>query len=398
MAICPKGHDSIADDFCDMCGRPIGQQSMSQGTSQGSASQGGQYGGSGQYGAGQSGSGQYSGAGQSGGYGQPSGYQPTADYGGYAPGPPQLCPICHTPRDGEAPFCEACGHNYVTGQPPVTSDPLVDGYDQGGQAGGYPSTGHGTHPGFGGIDGSSAGRQPYPETHAPGPHSGPHSGHSGPHTGQYSAPQSGSLTAQPQIPYQSAPPGTGYQQPVDQGYPEDLGGGGTVLGSGPLYVPPPQHAPPGPYTPPSPPPPAPEQRYAWTVRVTADREYFERVVAQGGPDAHAMRFPPYHEPWHVALYGERMRVGRRRAGETASAGPEIDLSGPPADPGISHLHVVLMGHPDGSWSLVDPGSTNGTTLNGGNRAIDFNVPVDLHDGDRIHVGAWTTLEVQLHQV
>ena len=40
--------------------------------------------------------------------------------------------------------------------------------------------------------------------------------------------------------------------------------------------------------------------------------------------------------------------------------PEIDLSTEPADPGISHLHAVLIAEPNGTWRLVDPGSTNGT--------------------------------------
>lgn len=133
----------------------------------------------------------------------------------------------------------------------------------------------------------------------------------------------------------------------------------------------------------------------WIVTVTADQEYFRRVVAQGGPDASGMRFPPYHEPWTVQLDGTRMRVGRRRTTETASGGPEIDLSGPPSDPGISHLHVVFLNQDGTGWTLVDPGSRNGTTINGGEEAIDANVPITLRDGDRVHVGAWTTLEIHV---
>jgi pSer/pThr/pTyr-binding forkhead associated (FHA) protein len=132
----------------------------------------------------------------------------------------------------------------------------------------------------------------------------------------------------------------------------------------------------------------------WTVVVTADQEYFQRVVAQGGPDAHSMRFPPYYEPWSVELRGERMRVGRRRNNETSTS-PEIDLTGPPGDPGISHLHCVLIERADGGWMLVDPGSRNGTTFNGSADTVDVNVPVELRDGDCIHVGAWTTLQVRV---
>ncbi|NUU22101.1 MAG: FHA domain-containing protein [Streptomycetaceae bacterium] len=310
MAICPKGHDSIADDFCDRCGRPIGQQSMSQGTQYGGVQHSSQHSQHSQHG------------GQSSGTFGPATLQPTGDYG-YPQGPPQLCVVCHTPRGGEARFCEACGNDFDASPPP----PPPSGYDQGPPPGQWqqPVPAQPTH-------------DPYP-THPPG----------------YPPPPPGGYTEPP--PYTH--PGTQYPEPG---------------------------------------PPSTHQGLAWTVWVTADAEYFERVVSQGGPDAHAMRFPPYHEAWHVSLRGERMRVGRRRAGETGSGAPEIDLSGPPADPGISHLHVVLMSRPDGSWALVDPGSTNGTTLNGGQRAIDVNVPVDLRDGDRIHVGAWTTLEVRVHQM
>jgi pSer/pThr/pTyr-binding forkhead associated (FHA) protein len=73
--------------------------------------------------------------------------------------------------------------------------------------------------------------------------------------------------------------------------------------------------------------------------------------------------------------------------------PEIDLTGPPSDPGISRLHAVLLPRPDGGWAVLDPGSTNGTSVNYAAEpiAVDTEVPVD--EGDRIHVGAYTTLVV-----
>jgi len=48
---------------------------------------------------------------------------------------------------------------------------------------------------------------------------------------------------------------------------------------------------------------------------------------------------------------------------------------------------------DGGWSVVDLDSANGTYLNGGTDPIAPNTPVPLHDGDRIHLGAWTTLTI-----
>jgi pSer/pThr/pTyr-binding forkhead associated (FHA) protein len=47
---------------------------------------------------------------------------------------------------------------------------------------------------------------------------------------------------------------------------------------------------------------------------------------------------------------------------------------------------------------VDPGSTNGTTLNDAPAAITPNTPVALADGDRIHLGAWTTITIRHGEV
>ncbi len=81
-----------------------------------------------------------------------------------------------------------------------------------------------------------------------------------------------------------------------------------------------------------------------------------------------------------------------RRGSRGCLAPEIDLAGPPADPGISHLHAVLIAQQDGTWLLLDHGSSNGTQLNG--RQIASGVPVKLRDGDRISLGAWTLLTVR----
>jgi pSer/pThr/pTyr-binding forkhead associated (FHA) protein len=43
---------------------------------------------------------------------------------------------------------------------------------------------------------------------------------------------------------------------------------------------------------------------------------------------------------------------------------------------------------------VDPGSTNGTTVNGSADPIPVNVEVPLRDGDRIHIGVWTTIRLE----
>lgn len=124
----------------------------------------------------------------------------------------------------------------------------------------------------------------------------------------------------------------------------------------------------------------------WTATAAADRSYFDRVSVDG------VEFPLVCPPRTFELSGGQVRVGRRSASKGIA--PEIDLSGPPLDPGISHLHLVLTRDPQlGGWLVVDPGSTNGASLNGSGELLPAQRPVALSDGDRIHLGAWTTLTV-----
>ncbi|MCO6010697.1 FHA domain-containing protein [Actinoallomurus purpureus] len=126
----------------------------------------------------------------------------------------------------------------------------------------------------------------------------------------------------------------------------------------------------------------------WAAVVIADREYHDRVVTEGED----FTFPPYCPSRRIPLAGEQVRIGRRSV--SRGLAPEIDLSEPPADPGVSHTHAVLLAKPDGTWTVVDPGSTNGTTINEGDTPIPVNVEVPLRDGDRVHVGVWTTITLR----
>jgi hypothetical protein len=134
---------------------------------------------------------------------------------------------------------------------------------------------------------------------------------------------------------------------------------------------------------------APAAAASWTAVVTADRDYFDTVVAANGPDAATLEFPGYCPERRFRLSGAEMRIGRRSVSRGLQ--PEIDLTGPPADTGVSHLHAVLLAQPDGSWAIVDPGSANGTKLNA--QDLSIGVRTALHDGDRICLGAWTRLTI-----
>ena len=94
----------------------------------------------------------------------------------------------------------------------------------------------------------------------------------------------------------------------------------------------------------------------------------------------------------VALAAAEVLIGRRN--EARAIEPAIDLSGPLADPGVSHRHALLTRLEDGDYQLADLDSTNGTTLNEGDVTLEPGRPHRLADGDRIHLGAWTTITVR----
>lgn len=129
---------------------------------------------------------------------------------------------------------------------------------------------------------------------------------------------------------------------------------------------------------------------AWTLTATADRAFFERMQAHNGPDAARLVFPVVYPPRQFALDRDQIFIGRRS--RSRGIDPDIDLSAAPEDSAVSHNHAAIIAT-DGGWALVDIGSSNGTYLNGSLEPLVPNQPVVLSAGDRIHLGAWTTLTV-----
>jgi pSer/pThr/pTyr-binding forkhead associated (FHA) protein len=292
MAICPNGHDSVSDDFCDTCGMRIG--------------------GSPPPGSPQSGS-------HATGSSPASGATPSA-WPDPAASAAEPCPGCGTPRNGQ--FCEACGHNFVGPRytPTTASAPAPSaarGYSQSQPGPG----GYGSSPSAPGSGGYSSAQAPPP---APPP-------------------------APPLQPVPSAPPVPASPSMSSFPYPQAT----------------------------------------WTAVVGADRAYYEQVQTVTGSEGTAVTFPSYYAERRFQLVGNQMRIGRRSV--SRGLAPEIDLTGPPADPGISRLHAVLIATPDGNWAVLDPGSVNGTLVNGSEIGVGDQVP--LHDGDRINLGAWTAITV-----
>jgi hypothetical protein len=174
---------------------------------------------------------------------------------------------------------------------------------------------------------------------------------------------------------------------------ESCGFNFSTLAGSPRPAPSYPSAPQAPLAPSAPTAPAPSSfpypQNTWTAEVGADHAYYERVQAVTGPEGAAVAFPAHYTERRFQMLGNQMRIGRRSV--SRGLAPEIDLTGPPADPGISRLHAVLIAAPDDSWAVLDPGSANGTLLNGTEIAIGDQIP--LHDGDRINLGAWTAITV-----
>jgi hypothetical protein len=143
-------------------------------------------------------------------------------------------------------------------------------------------------------------------------------------------------------------------------------------------------------------PPVPADRMpeaaTWTATVTADRAYFDSVMAVDGPDAGGIAFPPYCPDRHFPLAGKEISIGRQS--RSRGIHPDIDLVGPPEDPGVSHLHALLLAQEDGSWSIVDLDSANGTVVNDEPNPLAPNMPRQLKDGDRVYIGAWTRITLR----
>jgi FHA domain len=262
--------------------------------------------------------------------------------GGGATGEPaaQPCPRCGTPRSGR--FCEVCRFDFVSGTPTAA------------------------HPG--------------PESRAATPGNG-HTGAMPPASPAAAAATNGATGAGPAA--SAASPATASGE--TGATPLAAVAGETsatplMAAAGETGAAPPA-------------PPGPAEATAWWAVVTADRDYFDRVVALGGPEATAISFPPYCPERRFSLgtprAGEERQIGRHSL--SRGTDPAIDLTGPPSDPGVSRLHAVLIGQADGSWAVLDPGSENGTLVN--DQEIAIGVQVRLHDGDRIHLGAWTAITI-----
>jgi serine/threonine protein kinase len=131
------------------------------------------------------------------------------------------------------------------------------------------------------------------------------------------------------------------------------------------------------------------QSVTWLAVVTADRAYYNTVDAIDEQAEAPISFPEGLPERRIPLAGTEVRIGRRSS--RLPYEPEIDLYGPPRDPGVSRQHAKLVPAPDGTWNVVDLGTDNGIAVNG--RDVRSGGTVPLRPGDQIHLGAWTRITI-----
>jgi hypothetical protein len=124
-----------------------------------------------------------------------------------------------------------------------------------------------------------------------------------------------------------------------------------------------------------------------TLTLGADRPHWERMVGSGEP-----AFPAQPPSQSFELSGEQATLGRIRV--NAAVDVDIALTGPDADPAVSHYQCEFVRNPDtGTWSVRDSGSANGTWINDAEAPLADAAVHVLAKGDRILIGAWTCLTV-----
>jgi hypothetical protein len=118
-----------------------------------------------------------------------------------------------------------------------------------------------------------------------------------------------------------------------------------------------------------------------------DRTHWERMVGSGEPE-----FPTVGPTLNFELTGDRAVLGRVRTG--APIDVDLALTGTAADPAVSHNQCVFERDGD-VWTVNDAGSSNGTWINDASEPLAPGTTHTLAHGDRILIGAWTSLTVQI---
>ncbi len=127
------------------------------------------------------------------------------------------------------------------------------------------------------------------------------------------------------------------------------------------------------------------------VEVAVDQAYYESVVADGEL-VFPQSIPP---PIYADLVGTEIHIGR--TSESRAIHPDVDVADLTGDPAVSSRHAVVRGTADGTMTITDVGSTNGTYVNSfSGSGIGVGQPIVIGPGVDVYVGAWTRLRFALN--
>jgi FHA domain len=338
MARCPAGHESEASDYCDTCGLVIGAESAGTSVSAVAAPP--------------------IPAAAVPGPGLPAAAAPASGGG---------CPVCHAERNGR--FCEECGYDFELAEamPEITMTPGVAPAEPAAGGNGSASAAQGLDldAELARAEAAAAASPPAPESE-PAPTSAPEPQPSTPETSTTET----STATEPESESESE---SGSELPAPD--PEAEAGAEAAISLASVLSP----ASTSPLT------------AELTLVVNADRDYYKAQIERGDIIESEFPFPKYPHERRFTFAQSPIRIGRASA--SRGIAPEIDLTGPPLDPAVSHLHAQLIRHDEG-WVVVDLGSANGTRLNDAEEPLEAETEIPVHRGDRVHLGVWTTITLQ----
>ncbi len=140
----------------------------------------------------------------------------------------------------------------------------------------------------------------------------------------------------------------------------------------------------------APPPTRQRSTAEWVAVVSADHRYFESNQAESPDDT--VTFPTDAEVREVPLTSNEILIGRRS--DSKGIFPAIDLSEPPSDPGRVPQARRPAPQPDGDGWSSTRGRPTAPWCAARSPPIKPGDAVRLHDGDHLHVGAWTRITLR----
>lgn len=122
--------------------------------------------------------------------------------------------------------------------------------------------------------------------------------------------------------------------------------------------------------------------------ITPDKAYFDAVVSEG-----ELEYPePPPSGTEIEVTAIEFHIGR--TSQSRAIHPDLDIADLTGDPAVSSRHAVIRVAADGSFSVTDVGSTNGTFVGDiGSKQIKVGEVVAIDESTPVFVGAWTRLEI-----